>query len=745
MKIRFDIPIQSWDEGAPIGNGLFGAIVWGNERELYLSLDQATLWDERTPPEYHDKSFHFDELLRCIRAEKWDRIVELFESPGARYPWPTKLRACRLILSLPAADRWTHVTLDISTGVIELCSKKGRVEVACDVQRPLLALKSTGLSIRHRLEFPDYRQQVDKNQFTTCGYAGLLSDLAYPAARHGRRGKTEVCVQEIGGGKATVTATQFRKNATGGELFTYVSGPGSPDTMIDESCAAVDGSLRAGFAGIRRESANWWKQFWARSSATISHEAINRHYQLGQYFLGSCSRLGTPPMPLQGVWTADAKTLPPWRGDYHNNLNTQFCYISYLSNNRLDEGRAFLDYMWNIMPKLQDLAKRWFSAPGAFVPLCLSLGGEAISGWAPYSFSLTNGAWVGEMFYRHWKYTLDQDFLRERAYPFCLAQGEFLLHHLKPDPKTGRLVLPMSSSAEIYDATPRSYLPSNSNYDHFLMLKLFRDLEEMSAALGRKSESAQWKRHAKALGPCATSKVPSPDGLIRGEVLALAPGMPLDRSHRHHAHLMGIYPLNILHPENGPREKELVDNSTHQIDLLGTGEWTGYSLSWYAALCARIGRGDAAVSWLERYLDGCVSPNGFHLNGDFKNLGYTVYKYRPFTLEGNFAAVQAVNDMLLQDLNGSIRIGYALPAGIGASFRDLRAERGFLVSAEIDRRGRIGGVVIKSTAGGRCRVANPWKGRAVRVKPGRPSRLTGDILEFDTKPGGEYRLESTAR
>ena len=91
------------------------------------------------------------------------------------------------------------------------------------------------------------------------------------------------------------------------------------------------------------------------------------------------------------------------------------------------------------------------------------------------------------------------------------------------------------------------------------------------------------------------------------------------------------------------------------------------------------------------------------------------------------------------------RLGYALPAGIGASFRDLRAERGFLVSAEIDRRGRIGEVVIKSTAGGRCRVANPWKGRAVRVKPGRPSRLTGDILEFDTKPGGKYRLESTAR
>lgn len=45
MKIKFDIPIARWDEGAPLGNGLLGAILWGHEREIYLSLDQATLWD----------------------------------------------------------------------------------------------------------------------------------------------------------------------------------------------------------------------------------------------------------------------------------------------------------------------------------------------------------------------------------------------------------------------------------------------------------------------------------------------------------------------------------------------------------------------------------------------------------------------------------------------------------------------------------------------------------------------------
>ena len=35
MKIKFDIPIARWDEGAPLGNGLLGAILWGHERETY--------------------------------------------------------------------------------------------------------------------------------------------------------------------------------------------------------------------------------------------------------------------------------------------------------------------------------------------------------------------------------------------------------------------------------------------------------------------------------------------------------------------------------------------------------------------------------------------------------------------------------------------------------------------------------------------------------------------------------------
>jgi alpha-L-fucosidase 2 len=43
------------------------------------------------------------------------------------------------------------------------------------------------------------------------------------------------------------------------------------------------------------------------------------------------------------------------------------------------------------------------------------------------------GAWNGHLFYLHWRYTGDDRFLKERAYPWCREVGECLRHLLKPD------------------------------------------------------------------------------------------------------------------------------------------------------------------------------------------------------------------------------------------------------------------------------------------------------------------------
>lgn len=63
-------------------------------------------------------------------------------------------------------------------------------------------------------------------------------------------------------------------------------------------------------------------------------------------------------MPLQGVWTADDGKIPPWRGDYHHDTNTQLSYQAYLKADRLAEGEVFLDYLWNLKPRFETVCKR---------------------------------------------------------------------------------------------------------------------------------------------------------------------------------------------------------------------------------------------------------------------------------------------------------------------------------------------------------------------------------------------------
>jgi alpha-L-fucosidase 2 len=153
---------------------------------------------------------------------------------------------------------------------------------------------------------------------------------------------------------------------------------------------------------------------------------------------------------------------------------------------------------------------------------------------------------------------------------------------------------------------------------------------------------------------------------------------------------MAIHPFNLITVEGGPEDRRIIESSVAKWDRLGTKAWVGYSFSWMACLRARVGDAEAAWRNLDIYLRAFILRNGFHANGDQLKAGYSNATYRPFTLEGNFLAAQAVHEMLLQSWSPTagtrdtevIRIFPATPAAWReASFDDLRAEGGHRVSA----------------------------------------------------------------
>jgi len=204
---------------------------------------------------------------------------------------------------------------------------------------------------------------------------------------------------------------------------------------------------------------------------------------------------------------------------------------------------------------------------------------------------------------------------------------------------------------------------------------------------------------------------------------------------------MAIHPLGLIRWENGERDRAIIRASLADLEEKGTSWWTGYSFSWLANLAARARDGKKAEKALELFSTSFCLRSSFHCNGDQSGKGYSNFRYRPFTLEGNFAAAAGLQEMLLQSYSGTIRLFPAIPPEWkDVSFKTLRAEGAFLVTAE-----RVDGVTerveILSEKGGVCRIENPF-GRAAFSTEGveRTNFHQNGVLVIGTRPGQKIEL-----
>ncbi len=682
MLLTLEAPIEKWDEAIPLGNGIIGGLLWGKGNELRLSLDRGDLWDLRQHPIYARPEFTYATVVARAQAGQADQLNKEFAHTS---DFPTKLPGARLVVTLDPKFQARAFSLDLqrALGSVDLGSTHAECFFGESSPAALLLL-------------PDPAAKFDLIPNSA------VKKIGYTIASVTRAERSVTLVQDAAEGFRYVIHVASRPTGARTLLAIAITTNrehADPVALAQQQAAQA---LAHDYDAARAEHVQRWDKFWTRSSVSLPDAALQQHYNLVQYFYGAASRRGAPPIPLQGLWTADAGVLPPWRGDYHHDLNTQLTYWAYLASGHFDQGLSFLDFMWSHKPAHETFAREFFGVKqGMIVPGVMSLDGRAMGSWFQYTLSPTMGAWVAQSFYWHWRYEMDPQFLADRAYPYCAAVGEALAELLKPDPRTGYLKLPLSSSPEIHNNTQRAWLTPHSNFDHALLQWLFLANAEMAAALGRAPEADRWRSLHARLGPLVVSDT---------GVLLMAPGESLTASHRHHSQLMAIHPLGLLHPENSAEDRRIVDATLADVDRLGTSAWTGYSFSWMAALRARVGRGDEALRFLSDYREHTTSRNGFHLNGVITGSKISNYRGRAFTLEGNFAAAQTVHEMLLQSHGGRLHIFPALPSTWrDTSFRDLRAEGGFVVSAE-QRDGRLARVSIRATVAQDLRLIDPFSG-----------------------------------
>ena len=677
--IRYDQAILSWDEALPLGNGKIGALIYG-DGPICIALDRVDLWDKRVNPTTLEKGFTYANMVRLAQSERetdWKEYQRLFDDIYGDTPYPTKLTACRLELDFGRKTRDIHSHISLENAVAKVEAKG---ENSFRLESFISATESVGVI---RL-YGAYQYNFHTPKYMTEAGADPKRRLNYPPAIISESGTFTVYRQDTltDFSYAVILLEKRRQGYT--ELFYTVATTDDSKDFISYGKELLRKALQKGYDLLKAEHMAWWKKYWLKSKLKIGDFLLEKTYYRSWYLFASCSRKGSYPMPLQGVWTADNDELPPWKGDYHHDTNTQLSYQAYLKANRLEEGKVFIDYLWGLKSAFEKFAKEFYGVDGLLLPSCSTIDGKALGGWPHYSLSPTMTIWTAQSFDEYYLYTGDEAFLRERAYPFLKGVGKAIYGLLEE--KDGKLYLPLSTSPEINDNRKEAYLQPNSNFDQALLLYLFKTLQGYEKRLG--GNGTEYTEILSKLDDIAVD-----NGMVM-----LDKTQHLTKTHRHFSHLMCLYPLHLINYDT-PEHKKIYNNSIFELEYLGTGMWVGFSFAMSAQIYAMAENGNAAYERLYQFANGFVAENGFHLNGDFKKNGYTTFHYRPFTLESLFGFCDALQEMLLQEHQGYIHLFPAVPEDWKKrkiAFQDLRSYGGVLVSAQMFG-GQLQKIILKTS------------------------------------------------
>lgn len=732
--LRFENLSTSWDEGFPLGNGMIGCLVWQKGNNLRLSLDRADLWDLRPMKGLHRPEFRYSWIIEQVRKKEYAIVQEYFDAPYEKEPAPTKIPGGALEFGIGDWGAVQSARLSLSGAACDIAWQNGTtLQTFVHATLPVGWFKFTnvGASFTPALVPPRYQGAATSAGGSVEG--DDLSRLGYTQGKISKSGNSmEYTQQGWGGFFYKIAVTWRRVDSTVEGVWSISAHYPDKDKQADAKGIAHKALVR-GYTADLDTHRTWWKNYWSKSAIHVPDSTLEKQWYLEQYKFGSASRRGAPPISLQAVWTADNGRIPPWKGDYHHDLNTQLSYWPAYSSNHLEEGLAYFDHLEENKSEYKRFTKLFFQKEGIAVPGVTTLTGTEMGGWTQYSLSPTVSAWLGHHFYLHWRYSMDRTFLRDRAYPWIKDVAEFLDALLIKDPD-GTRKLPLGSSPEIHNNDIKAWFEDPTNYDVALMHFIFGAAAELASELELKEEAIRWEHILKDLPSHALSS---------NNELMFSSSLPYQESHRHFSHLMAIHPLSLIKWEDGDKSQEIIRNSLSLLDKVGPDWWCGYSYSWLGNLKARAKDGNGAAKALDIFARAFCLKNSFHVNGDQTKSGYSKFTYRPFTLEGNFAFAAALQEMLLQSYAGFIEIMPAVPdSWHTVSFENLRAEGAFLVSAE-KKENQITHVRIVATQGGKTRIRLPFeKWELVKGSRAVLNELPG-FLEITLEKGAAITIKNT--
>ncbi len=690
-SMRLGQPALRWQDASPVGNGVIGALVFGHPREELIQTNHGRLFEtpDRTPapemahilPKVRELLLagHRDEAYKLWDSE-WKKQIPKYTRMGCYLPGPI-LRP--FISTRGLCTKYMH-TLDFSTGVDAVSFNDGSDPVC---RRIFASRKDDALIIEIRLSRPSL--------ILLSARSGCVEDgnLEYDTRADGTLFSMSTPLYSLSGALRLLKAegeAEWKdgacsiKNATYA-LFAYVLEPSSKcgeasyehlcalsddfDTLLERHTALhrllmdqVDFSVN-GITNVPDTNERLLEELDENENLNA---VLLRLFHFGRYLLISSCRPGAMPPNLQGIWNGDRK--PMWASDYHNDVNIQMNYWQAPIGGLTDMMLAMFDYYDSLIPDFQHNAQRVMGCRGILMGVSQTLSGLA-SCHDPLWLTWTGGAaWIAQHYYDYWRYTSDDNFLRERALPFLREAALFYEDFVDFSGEKAIFVPSMSPENNPSDGQKTS-MAVNATMDISLMRELLTNLIAGCRHLDMWAEDAdRWEKLLKKLPEYETDPE---SGALREW---LYPGLNENHNHRHESHLYGVFPGEEIGPEH--EMFNAVRISLEKRKVVGLNQQTGWSLGNMACVRARLGDGDEAFSALEILARSCVGSNLFTYHNDWRSQGNTMFwghvhtkvasawggNRPPFQIDANMCIPAAIMNMLLQVHENTASILPALPS-----------------------------------------------------------------------------------